>query len=167
MEDDGETGDSESVLSEFESERESSDTEGEDNESRSDESDQAESEKRSSDDDTSSDELEDNAAYRDWFKQANDATSDTRKEKYEKYIQEGIDEENAIDKANMKTLWSVKKFFFERYETFMGRYFQLKEDDTYLDMVADIEEKIDKEVQLDKAIKRVMIKYRDKFDPLF
>ena len=67
----------------------------------------------------------------------------------------------------MKTLWSVKKFFFERYETFMGRYFQLKEDDTYLDMVADIEEKIDKEVQLDKAIKRVMIKYRDKFDPLF
>jgi uncharacterized protein YoaH (UPF0181 family) len=90
-----------------------------------------------------------------------------RGEKYEKYIDEGMDDELAKEKANVKTLWAVKRYFFESYETFLSLGIHLKDDDTHQEIMDDIEEKIDKGVSEGKAIKRVIAKHRAKFEGIF
>ena len=65
----------------------------------------------SSEDEVSSD-LEDNLAYQEWYDQAMQATEEKRAEKYEKYINQGMDEDEAKEKAHEKTLWLVKHIFF-------------------------------------------------------
>ena len=142
-----------------ESEREVSETEMEGDESS--------NEEESSDAETSNDELEENAAYQEWYVQAKEATEEMKTEKYEKYVQAGMGEEEASEKANVKTAWAVKRFFFNQFEIFLTFTMTLQDDDTYRDIVADIEEKLNKGVDMEKAVKRVLIKYKDKFEALF
>ncbi|XP_072034428.1 uncharacterized protein [Amphiura filiformis] len=52
----------------------------------------------------SGDDLEDNEAYREWYEGAKEATDDMRREKYEKYVDDGMDPEMAMEKAYLKTV---------------------------------------------------------------
>ena len=148
-----------SRYSSSESERESSDVD-EDN-------DESEGESSNSEEEMSSDELEDNVAYRKWHAEAIDATSDAWTDKYEKYIQAGMNEKDAKEKAYMKTMWTVKRFFYDSYQTFLIRNVELKDDDTHQDILAAIEEKLDKGIDVSTAVKRVVVKHRAQFEALF
>ncbi|XP_063970141.1 dentin matrix acidic phosphoprotein 1-like [Lytechinus pictus] len=57
-------------------------------------------------------ETEDNLAYRGWLEQAMTATKDLRDEKYQKYISEGMEEEDAKEKAHVKLM----KYDMQRHE---------------------------------------------------
>ena len=151
----------------FENSEDSESTEDEDSSGDSEKEDSETEDDESSGDDESFRELEDNAAYREWYAQAMEATEEMRAEKYEKYINEGMSEDGAKEKAYRKTLWETKRVFFNRYEDFLSSYLHLKDDDTHQDVVEDLEEKVDKGMDVDKAMKRVIPKYRTNFEGLF
>ena len=65
---------------------------------------------------------------------------DTWNVKYQKYINEGMTEDQAGEKANTKTLWAVKRNFFARFKDFLLNYLRLKDDNTYQEISSDIEE---------------------------
>ena len=160
-----------SVHAQFEDDSNEETDESEDSEIDEDESEMNDSENEndgeSSEDEVSGDELEDNLAYQEWYDQAMQATEEKRAEKYEKYINQGMDEDEAKEKAHEKTLWLVKRIFFDNYLTFLSLNFHLKDDDTHQELMAELEEKTDEGVDIDKALKRIMGRYRSKFDNLF
>ena len=119
------------------------------------------------DEDESSSDLEDNTTYQTWLSEAKDSTRDMREEKYDKYIKGGMSEPLAIEKANIKTLWAVKRNFFDTYKEFLISYQHLKDNDTHLKIVSGLEEKIEKNVKVNKALNRVIAKYQPAFDGLF
>ena len=112
-------------------------------------------------------ELEDNATYREWHKRARHATRDMRAQKFEKYVSEGMDEDQAEEKANMKTMWAVKRHFFDSYGAFLSRNHHLTDDVTHQEIVADIEEKTEKGIDVHKALNILLAKHRSKFSGLF
>ncbi len=117
--------------------------------------------------DSSSRELEDNPTYQDWYGQAIDATEEMRTEKYSKYINEGLAQEQAREKAYIKTTWALKRVFFDQLTSFLWEFVHLKEDETYQEIMGDIEEKMDNGVDVNIVLKRVITKHRAKFDGLF
>ena len=140
----------------------------EEEEGEEEDTDDSESEDEVSDrESSSSDELEDNEAYREWYEGAKDATEDMRREKYEKYVEEGMDPEMAREKAYLKTVWAVKRDFFDQYRTFLQSHAHLKDDDVFTEITDDLEEKMEKGVEVDEAVKRTMAKHRSKFDGMF
>ena len=118
-------------------------------------------------DEQSSSDLEDNIAYQDWLAEAKETTEDLWKIKYDKYTSEGMSEDQATEKADMKTQWAVKRNFFARFKDFLSSYLHLKDDETYQDIVWDLEEKIEKGMDINKAIHRIMAKHEEKFNALF
>ena len=54
-------------------------------------------------DEQSSSDLEDKTAYQDWLVEAKQTTEDLWNMKYDKYTSEGMSEDQATEKANMKT----------------------------------------------------------------
>ena len=159
------------VHAQFEDDSNEEIDESEDSEIDEDESEMNDSENEndgeSSEDEVSSDDLEDNLAYQEWYDQAMQAAEEKRAEKYEKYINQGMDEDEAKEKTYEKTLWLVKRIFFDNYLTFLSLNFHLKDDDTHQELMAELEEKTDEGVDIDKALKRIMGRYRPKFDNLF
>ena len=88
----------------------------------------------------SSDELEDNLAYQEWYEQTMQATEEKRLKNMKKYINHGMDEEEAKENAHEKTLWLVKRIFFDNHLTFLSLNFHLKDDDTHQELMAELEE---------------------------
>tara|TARA_B110000881_G_C18536147_1_gene495903 strand:+ start:135 stop:872 length:738 start_codon:yes stop_codon:yes gene_type:complete len=156
MEDSGSDSSQDIDTEEDQSESESSDTE-------SDGSDSSESDTE----DENSSELEDNVTYRNWMEEVKGTTDEMWKIKYKKYIDEDMSESQAKEKADMKTLWSVKKNFFNTFKDFMYSYLHLKDDETYQEIELALEEKMKKGMDARKALNRVMPKYQSKFDGLF
>lgn len=160
-----------SEMEDSESESESSqDTDEYDEDNSSGDYSEAEEEgddEESSDGDESSSELEDNIAYQDWLEEAKTSTQEIWDVKYEKYINEGMSEDQAREKAERKTLWAVKKHFFNSYADFLFSYLHVKDDDTHQEIVDDIEEKLVKGIPVNKALNRVIPKYQARFDGLF
>ena len=111
--------------------------------------------------------MEDNTVYQDWLAEAKETTGDLWNMKYDKYTSEGMSEDQATEKANMKTQWAVKRNFFSRFKDFLSSYLHLKDDEAYQDIVWDLEEKIEKGVDITKAINRIMAKHEAKFNALF
>lgn len=142
-----------------------SDSESETVEEDTDESDR-ENDDESSDKDGSS-ELEENTAYRDWLAESKEATEEMWSQKYKKYINEGLSDDQSKEKAERKMLWAVKKIFFNNFKDFLSSYLSLKDDETFQDIVVELEEKRDEGVAINKALKRVLTKYQSKFDGLF
>ena len=64
----------------------------------------------------------------------------TKTEKYEKYIGAGMLEQQAREKVYERTLLATISNFFDTYEEFLEATVQLEEDDTHLEIKADIEE---------------------------
>ena len=138
--------------------------------SEEDESSQSEDERDEEDDEVESmdeDDLEDNPTYQEWHDQAKEATREMWNDKYEKYMNEGMSEELAKEKADMKTSWAVKRIFFNNYEDFLSHYINLKDDETHQEIEYDLEKKVKQGMDINKALKRVMPKHRAKFDGLF
>jgi len=147
-------------------------TEDEQNESDSDletdpEEESDEDEVDSTDEDDPSSDLEDNATFRDWLDEAKDTTKKPWRVKYEKYINEGMDADQAKEKAHRKTLWELKRIFFNRYKDFLSSYLYLKDNETHLEVVEELEDKIQKGMDVSKALNRVVPKHRSKFKGLF
>jgi uncharacterized Zn-finger protein len=161
--------DSEMSVSESEfdtSEPEASDTEMLSNESEERESGEESSGEEDEEEEMSSDEVEDNITYLEWFKQAKEATQEIWTDKYARYVKSGMTDDDAYDKANSKTMWAVKRFFFNRYKTFLFHTIQLKDDDTHQEILDDIVEKMDKGVDIRKALNRVVVNHKAKFESL-
>ena len=122
------------------------------------------------DDETSgedSSDLEDNAAYQDWMAEARETQRGMTDEKYDKYVNEGMDEDQARQKVNRKTLWAVKQDFFDNYKEFLSSYLYLRENETHKDIVDDLDGKLDKGMNVNKALNRVLPKHAEKFAGLF
>ena len=155
---DSETESSETESTQYEDEAGENDSESETEE---------ENDESSDEDDLSSD-VEDNAAYQDWLEEAKGATEEMWTDKYEKYLKENMDEDQAKEKANRKTLWAVKRIFFNTYKDFLSSYLYLEDNDIHQEIVEDLKEKIDdKGMALNKAINRVLPKHQAKFEGLF
>ena len=136
------------------------------------ESEESERESRGKDDEgsdaeMSSDDLEDNSVYLEWYDQAVEASQQSRTEKYEKYLNDDMPEGRAREKAYAKTLWAIKNEFFDSFGTFLEQTLQIQKDDTYQDIVSDIEEKVEGGMDVRKAVKRVLPKHKHKFESLF
>ena len=111
--------------------------------------------------------MEDNTAYQDWLEAAKDATEDMWNEKYNKYIESGMDEDQAEDKADRKTLWAVKTTFFDIYKDFLSSNLYLEDNETHQVILEDLKEKVNKGMELNKALNRVLAKHRAEFRGLF
>ena len=78
-----------------------------------------------------------------------------------------MDKEEAKENAHEKTLWLVKRIFFDYYLSFLSLNYHLKDDDTHQELMAELEEKTDEGMDIDKASKRIIGRYQPKFDNLF
>ncbi len=115
-----------------------------------------------------SDEMEDNEAYQEWYDEALDATEEMRRDKYQKYINEGMDPRMAKEKAHLKTLWAIKREFFNQYKAFLRDYARLKNNEVHTEVTDELDDKVDiKGGDPDKAVKRILAKNESKFDALF
>ena len=131
---------------------------------REEERDESQEESESQD---SSHELEDNEVYRGWYDEAVKANEEARNQKYLKYIREGDSEDNAREKAYGKTLWAIKRDFFNDLETFLIQTVHLRDDDVFQEIVTDVDEKIEGGTELTKAIRRTLSKHKHQFESLF
>ena len=121
----------------------------------------------SADEDDSSSDVEDNVTYRYWLEEAKEATEEMWSHKYEKYINDGMSGDQAKEKANMKTLWAVKRIFFNKYKDFLSSYLHLKDNEAHQDIVEDLEEKVGKGMEVNTALNRLLPKYQMMFEGLF
>ena len=112
-------------------------------------------------------EPEDNQAYQGWLDQAMTATKDLRDEKYQKYILEGMDEEDAKEKAHVKLLWAVRRTFFALYSKFLQESVSLENDDTHQKITSDLEKRVADGKPIRKAVQRVLAKHGPTFEGLF
>ena len=116
----------------------------------------------------SSDDVEDNPAFQEWYQQALDDTEDTRDQKYKKYIREdGLAEGDAAEKAHEKALWLTKKIFFENYAKFLRSMLHVQENEVHQIIVADLEEMTGDGVDIERAVKKVLLRHKPKFEGLF
>ena len=112
-------------------------------------------------------EIEDNLAYREWFEQAMTATQDLRDEKYQKYISEGMEEEDAKEKSHVKLLWAVKRIFFDLYSKFLQQNVYLGEADINLEIMSDLTDRLENGMDFRKAVQRVLARHGSQFEGLF
>ncbi len=137
----------------------------EDEDSPSESSARSERDKETSDMEEEGSEMEDNEVYRDWYEEAIRDNQEARIQKYRKYLEEeNVDDARAREKAYAKTLWAIKGHFFDSLQTFLIQNVRLRDDDTFQEIVADIDEKTGKGMDLDKAVKRVLPKHKLKFE---
>ena len=141
------------VESSDESETSDSESEGEDESSKSETPDMKEP--------------EDNPAYQEWLEQAMANTEDLRDNKYQKYISDGMDEEEAKEKAHVKVLWAVKRTFFDLYSNFLQQSVYLGGVDINHEIMSDLTEKVENGMNLRKAVKRVLARHGTQFEGLF
>ena len=78
-----------------------------------------------------------------------------------------MSEEEAKEKAHEKVLWTIKKNFFDQYATFVWHTIHLENDETHQDILLEVEEKMEKGVNVRRAIKRVIGKHKPEFEELF
>ena len=123
-------------------------------------------EEESSDAESSSD-LEDNPTFQDWVEESKVYSNDMWNEKYKKYIAEGMSEKDAIEKSDTKIRWAVKRNFFARLKDFLTSYLHLRDDVTYQEVLEEIDEKMERGMDVHIAMNRVISKYKFKFNALF
>lgn len=64
-------------------------------------------------------------------------------------------------------MWAIKSDFVDSFGTFLERVLLIQNDDTYSDIVSDIEGKVQDGMDVRKAVKRVLPQYKHKFQGLF
>ena len=131
------------------------------------EEEEEEEEEESSTAESTSGDPEDNTAFQCWYQEALIYTKGARDAKYQKYIDRGMDEGEAKEKAYAKTLWALQRVFFEKYTAHLWSTVHIQDNDTHLEIVEDLEQRMVDRKDADKTLKRVMAKHRRKFDSLF
>ena len=114
-------------------------------------------------------EVADNIAYRNWVQQARE-TPPVRalwEMKFQKYLQEGMCEDDARAKATMKTTWAAKKVFFSLYQLFLANHMRLETNETHQQIVNKLQQRISNGLDLVTSFKRVIAKHKSEFDELF
>ena len=131
------------------------------------ESEESERESRGKDSDGSDEEMSSDDLYRGWYDDAVEASQQSRTEKFEKYLKDDMSEDRAREKAYARTLWAIKNDFFDSFGTFLEHIQLIQKDQTYQDILSDIEEKVEEGMDVRKAVKRVLPKHKHKFESLF
>ena len=90
-----------------------------------------------------------------------------RVKNYSVFINGGMDEDQAKEKANTKTVWAVKGIFFKSCNDFLVFYLHLEDNDTHQDIISDLKENNSKGVDVNRALDRVIVRHQSKFDWLF
>ena len=83
------------------------------------------------------------------------------------YILEGMDEEDAKEKAHVKLLWAVRRTFFALYSKFLQESVSLENDDTHQKITSDLEKRVADGKPIRKAVQRVLAKHGPTFEGLF
>ena len=168
IEDDTEDDDKESDdASETDDDRSSDDGNSDDEDEESNEVEGEEEDEDENSEVTHTEDPEDNQAYQDWLEHAMTETAERRSEKYEKYISEGLTDEEAKEKAHFKLLWAVKRIFFDDYSNFLQQNIHLDEDETHQKIMSDLQSKIENGMNIKDAISRTLVKHIPKFEGLF
>ena len=132
----------------------------------SDDAEEGETEDESSDTSQTED-PEDNQGYQDWLEHAMTETEEKRNAKYDKYISEGMTEEEAREKAHVKVLWAVKRIFFDHYSNFLRQNVHLEKDETHQEIMDDLQSKLESGIDVKDALSRALVKHKTKFEGLF
>lgn len=87
--------------------------------------------------------------------------------KYEKYIEKGIDEKDTVQESNNKITPLVQRQFFKRYGEALKQIVPLERSNTHTDIVRQIEDFLDDDTYEETAIQRILKRNRHKFNDLF
>ena len=79
----------------------------------------------------------------------------------------GHDEEQAKEKAHAKTLCALQRIFLDKYTAHLWSSVHLQDDEIHHEILEDVEQRMNYRKDVYKTLKRVLAKYRHKFDGLF
>ncbi|CAG2213573.1 unnamed protein product [Mytilus edulis] len=119
-------------------------------------------------DDSSEDvNIDDNEGYKTLLHEAIDTAKDTWDTKYDKYVKEGMNEEDAIQRSNEKISHIVQRQFFKRYTELLKLIVPLDESKVHSDIVQQIQDIAENDTDYETQIRRILMKKRHQFDELF
>ncbi|VDI72109.1 Hypothetical predicted protein [Mytilus galloprovincialis] len=119
-------------------------------------------------DDSSEDvNMDDNEGYKSLLHEAIDTAKDTWDTKYDKYVKEGMNEEDAIQRSNEKISHIVQRQFFKRYTELLKLIVPLDESKVHSDIVQQIQDIAENDTDYETQIRRILMKKRHQFDELF
>jgi hypothetical protein len=126
-----------------------------------------ESEIENSDDDDSEETVDENEGYKKLLYDAIDAAKPMFDEKYDKCVEDGMDENETCQQSNDDITRFVQKEFYKRYTTYLKLATYLENSDVHEQIVHKIQSLIDEDVNQDTVIKRVLKKRSAYFENLF
>lgn len=85
----------------------------------------------------------------------------------EKYLDEGMDEDQAKKKADFEITEDDKQVFFKKYADFLRCAVDLRKNFVTVDVLNEIDDLLDQGYDTKKAIQKVIRKNKNKFDVLF
>jgi hypothetical protein len=96
-----------------------------------------------------------------------DAAKPMFDEKYDKCVEDGMDENETCQQSNDDITRFVQKEFYKRYTTYLKLATYLENSDVHEQIVHKIQSLIDEDVNQDTVIKRVLKKRSAYFENLF
>ena len=111
--------------------------------------------------------LEKNEVFQQWLDTARDAARQSRTERFEKYLEQGMGEADAKEKARWKTTPEIKTEFFDNYERHLWEYKTLEFNNVHRDILDAMEDRLTDGVDIHHAIKRAVAKHKPEFEGLF
>ena len=119
-------------------------------------------------DDSSEDvNIDDNEGYKTILHAAIDTAKDTWDKKYDKYVKEGMNEEDAIQQSNQKISPLVQRQFFKRYTELLKLIVPLDKSNVHSDIVRQIQDVVENNTDDETQIRRILMKNRHQFNELF
>ena len=113
-----------------------------------------ESENENSDQDDSEYTVDENEGYKGLLNDAIDAAKSRFGEKYDKCVEDGMDENEACQQSNDDITRFVQKEFYKCYTTYLELAIHLEKSNVHEQIVHKIQSLVDNDVNQDKAIKR-------------
>jgi hypothetical protein len=113
------------------------------------------------------DDIDENEGYKALINESVDSTEKIWDAKYKKYLEKGMDEEDAMQQSNEKITPLVQRQFLKRYGDVLKLIVHLNKSSIHRDNVRQIEDLIDDAINEETAIQRVLKRSRHQFDILF
>ncbi|CAG2189647.1 unnamed protein product [Mytilus edulis] len=111
--------------------------------------------------------IDDNEGYKTILHAAIDTAKDTWDKKYDKYVKEGMNEEDAIQQSNQKISPLVQRQFFKRYTELLKLIVPLDKSNVHSDIVRQIQDVVENNTDDETQIRRILMKNRHQFNELF
>jgi uncharacterized Zn finger protein (UPF0148 family) len=112
------------------------------------------------------DDIDENEGYKALINESVDSTETIWDAKYNKCLEKGMDEEDAIQQSNQKITPLVQRQFIKRYGDVLKLIVSLNKSSIHTDIVGQIEDLID-DTNDETAIQHVLKRNRHQFDVLF